>query len=222
MAWKSVGTIKGPKGDTGEKGDTGDTGKAFEYTDFTPEQLAGLTGEKGDTGAKGDTGNVGATGATGATGEKGDTGATGETGEKGDTGDKGATGDTGATGATGDTGDPFTIYKTYASVAAMEADAGIPVQALKVDGGAASNSLLMQMQADYANVPVNRPACIESTALGAAYLAGLATGYFKDINYIKKKWAIDRTFLPEIDEAYRKEKLDGWKKAVRCTYGWAK
>jgi glycerol kinase len=113
-------------------------------------------------------------------------------------------------------------YQVGDVLAAMEADSGIAVQALKVDGGAASNNLLMQMQADFANVPVNRPACIESTALGAAYLAGLATGYFKDIEDIKTKWAIDRIFTPQLDEDIRQEKLAGWKKAVKCTYGWAK
>ena len=116
----------------------------------------------------------------------------------------------------------FNGKKYEERLAAMEADSGIAVQALKVDGGAASNNLLMQMQADFANVPVNRPACIESTALGAAYLAGLATGYFKDLEDIKTKWAIDRIFTPQLEESVRQEKLAGWKKAVKCTYGWAK
>lgn len=113
-------------------------------------------------------------------------------------------------------------YQVGDVLAAMEGDSNIRVQALKVDGGASANNLLMQMQADLANVPVNRPACIESTALGAAYLAGLAVGYFKDIEDIKDKWAIDRIFEPQMEEALRQEKREGWKKAVSCSYGWAK
>lgn len=113
-------------------------------------------------------------------------------------------------------------YQVNDVLRAMEADSGIAVQALKVDGGASANNLLMQMQADFANVPVNRPACIESTALGAAYLAGLAVGYFENVQDIKGKWAIDRIFNPEIDESVRVEKLEGWKKAVQCSFGWAK
>lgn len=113
-------------------------------------------------------------------------------------------------------------YQVGDVLEAMAADAGIPIQALKVDGGASANNLLMQMQADLAHVPVHRPACIESTALGAAYLAGLAVGYYKDSSDIKSKWAIDRVFQPEMKEAARQEKLNGWKKAVHCSYGWAK
>ena len=113
-------------------------------------------------------------------------------------------------------------YQVNDVLRAMEADSGIAVQALKVDGGASANNLLMQIQADFANVPVNRPACNESTALGAAYLAGLAVGYFENVQDIKEKWVIDRIFSPEIDEDLRMEKLDGWKKAVQCSFGWAK
>lgn len=113
-------------------------------------------------------------------------------------------------------------YQVGDVLEAMAADAGIPIQALKVDGGASANNLLMQMQADLARVPVHRPACIESTALGAAYLAGLAVGYYKDSSDIKSKWAIDRVFQPEMREEARQEKLNGWKKAVHCSYGWAK
>lgn len=113
-------------------------------------------------------------------------------------------------------------YQVRDVLSAMEADSGIRVQALKVDGGASANNLLMQMQSDYADVPVNRPACIESTALGAAYLAGLAVGYFTNLEDIKEKWAIDRVFTPSLSEEIRQEKLSGWEKAVRCSYGWAK
>lgn len=113
-------------------------------------------------------------------------------------------------------------YQVNDVLRAMEADSGIAVQALKVDGGASANNLLMQMQADFANVPVNRPACIESTALGAAYLAGLAVGYFENMQDIKEKWAIDRIFLPKMETSERTERLEGWKKAVQCSYRWEK
>lgn len=113
-------------------------------------------------------------------------------------------------------------YQVRDVLEAMEADSGIQVQALKVDGGASANNLLMQMQADFINVPVNRPACIESTALGAAYLAGLATGYWKDLDDIKTRWAIDRVFTPAMDETERQTKLAGWKKAVSRSLNWEK
>lgn len=113
-------------------------------------------------------------------------------------------------------------YQVADVLQAMEADSGIAVQVLKVDGGASANNLLMQMQADLANVPVYRPACIESTALGAAYLAGLAVGYFKDMQDIKAKWAVDHIFVPDMNEKLRTEKLNGWTKAVQCSFGWAK
>ena len=104
----------------------------------------------------------------------------------------------------------------------MEADSGIRLTALKVDGGASANNLLMQMQADINQAPVNRPTCVETTAMGAAYLAGLAVGYWKSKEDVIKNWAIDRTFQPDIFSAERKERIDGWNKAVKCAYGWAK
>ena len=78
------------------------------------------------------------------------------------------------------------------------------------------------VQADISNAPVNRPMCVETTAMGVAYLAGLAVGYWKDKEEIVKNWEINRTFAPTITPEERDEKMKGWKKAVRCSYGWAK
>ena len=103
----------------------------------------------------------------------------------------------------------------------MKADSGIDLAALKVDGGASANNLLMQMQADISNAPVNRPMCVETTAMGAAYLAGLAVGYWESEDQIRRNWAIDRTFDPEIAPEIREKKVRGWQKAVKCTMGWA-
>ena len=104
----------------------------------------------------------------------------------------------------------------------MEADSGITLSALKVDGGASANNFLMQVQADVSNAPVNRPKCVETTAMGAAYLAGLAAGYWSSQNEIRDKWASDRIFSPQISEEQRDKKLKGWKRAVKYAYGWAK
>lgn len=105
---------------------------------------------------------------------------------------------------------------------AMEADSGIQLSALKVDGGASANNFLMQTQADLIDAPVNRPCCVESTAMGAAYLAGLAVRYWKDVDEVRKNWAIDQTFYPQMSMEDRKKKLSGWKKAVKYACGWAK
>ena len=80
----------------------------------------------------------------------------------------------------------------------------------------------MQTQADIINTPVNRPVCVETTAMGAAYLAGLAVGYWKDKDDVRRNWSIDRTFMPAIDDTERGKRIRGWKKAVRYAYGWAK
>ena len=93
---------------------------------------------------------------------------------------------------------------------------------MKVDGGASANNFLMQTQADIINAPVNRPCCVGTTAMGAAYLAGLAVGYWSDKEEVLKNWAIDRIFEPKISEEEREKKLKGWKKAVKYAYGWAK
>lgn len=89
---------------------------------------------------------------------------------------------------------------------AMKADSGIQLASLKVDGGASANNFLMQTQSDIINAPVNRPRCVETTAMGAAYLAGLAVGYWKDKQDVKKNWKIDQIFLPSIDEEKRQKK----------------
>ena len=104
----------------------------------------------------------------------------------------------------------------------MEADSGIGLSALKVDGGAAANNYLTQTQADICGAPVLRPKCVETTAMGAAYLAGLAVGYWTNTDEIRQNWAIERTFTPEITEDARQIRVKGWKKAVRCAEGWAK
>ena len=113
-------------------------------------------------------------------------------------------------------------YQTYDVLKAMEADSGIKLSALKVDGGASANNFLMQFQSDILNTEVRRPRCVETTAMGAAYLAGLAVGYWKDKNDVINNWNIDREFHPEMQEAEREEKLAGWEKAVKYSFGWAK
>ena len=105
---------------------------------------------------------------------------------------------------------------------AMRADAGIDLKSLKVDGGASANNFLMQFQADMINAPVKRPQCVETTAMGAAYLAGLAVGYWKDKEDVVNNQKIDRIFTPEMEEEERKAKRKGWNKAVKYAYGWAK
>lgn len=105
---------------------------------------------------------------------------------------------------------------------AMKADAGIEVRALKVDGGASANNFLMQFQADMIDAPVNRPACVESTAIGAAYLAGLAVGYWSSKEDVIKNQQLDKVFTPSMDSEERKAKRKGWNKAVKYAYGWAK
>ena len=113
-------------------------------------------------------------------------------------------------------------YQTNDVLQAMKADSGIELAALKVDGGASANNYLMQTQADIINAPVQRPQCVETTAMGAAYLAGLAVGYWKSKEDVIQNWAIDRTFQPNIAAEEREERVAGWNKAVKCSYGWAK
>lgn len=107
-------------------------------------------------------------------------------------------------------------YQTADVLKAMEEDAGISIAGLKVDGGASANDFLMQFQADILGGTVYRPKCIEITALGAAYLAGLATGYFESKEEICENWELSREFTHEMSENHRKELLKGWKKAVKC------
>ena len=113
-------------------------------------------------------------------------------------------------------------YQVNDVLVAMKADSGIDLAALKVDGGASANDFLMQTQANLINAPVNRPQCVETTAMGAAYLAGLAVGYWKSKEDVIKNWAIDQTFEPKIDEEQRQKMIKGWNKAVKYAYGWAK
>ena len=112
-------------------------------------------------------------------------------------------------------------YQAYDVIKAMEEDAGVRLNVLKVDGGASANNMLMQFQADINNTIVHRPKCIETTALGAAYLAGLATGYWKSKDEIKENWQLGRAFESEMDKEKRNQLLKGWKRAVRCAIAWA-
>ena len=112
-------------------------------------------------------------------------------------------------------------YQTQDVLQAMQEDAGLRLSALKVDGGAAANDLLMQFQADITGAPVHRPVCIETTALGAAYLAGLAVGYWSGQEDIVANWAVSRTFVPQIGAERRAGLLRGWEKAVGRTLDWA-
>lgn len=113
-------------------------------------------------------------------------------------------------------------YQVNDVLGAMAEASGIELLSLNVDGGASANNYLMQTQADIINVPVNRPICIESTALGAAYLAGLAVGYWDSFDDISKNYGIDKTFEPKMDEEIRKGMLKGWKKAIRYAFDWDK
>ena len=113
-------------------------------------------------------------------------------------------------------------YQTADVVALMQDCAGMPVQRLWVDGGAASNNLLLSMQADILGIPVERPAGIEATALGAAYLAGLSAGLYRDLDHIRENKQIDRVFTPALSEEARAEKLAGWRQAVSRCLGWKK
>ena len=113
-------------------------------------------------------------------------------------------------------------FQTNDVLHAMELDSGIHLSALKVDGGACKNNFLMQFQSDIIGAPVRRPECVETTAMGASYLAGLAVGYWKNKEDVMKNWEIDRTFEPEMTEEQRKEEIKGWDKAVKCSFNWAK
>ncbi|MCY6356456.1 glycerol kinase GlpK [Clostridium sp. ZS2-4] len=111
-------------------------------------------------------------------------------------------------------------YQTYDVLKAMEEDSGIELKELKVDGGACANNFLMQFQSDVLSVKVQRPEIIETTALGAAYLAGLAVGYWKDRDDVTRNWAISRNFEPSMSKENSKELLEGWHKAVKRSLEW--
>ncbi|NJN82772.1 MAG: glycerol kinase GlpK, partial [Caldilineaceae bacterium] len=111
-------------------------------------------------------------------------------------------------------------YQTREVLEAMNADSGVPLQSLKVDGGATVNNFLMQLQADILGVEVIRPRVAETTSLGAAYAAGLAVGYWSDLDSLRTNWQIDHTWQPRIDDEARKPGYAGWKKAVERTLDW--
>lgn len=113
-------------------------------------------------------------------------------------------------------------YQSADLLFAMEKDSGLKLDALKVDGGACKNNFMMQFQSDIINAKVLRPRCVETTAMGAAYLAGLAVGYWSSKEDVVNNWAIDRTFTPSMEEGEREKLLNGWHKAVKCSFGWAK
>lgn len=113
-------------------------------------------------------------------------------------------------------------YQTHDVLDAMRSDSSIALDSLKVDGGASANNYLMQTQADIIGAPLLRPTCVESTAMGAAYLAGLAVGFWKDTEELRQIWAVDRTFRPQIGAAEREARLRGWHRAVQRAFDWAK
>jgi glycerol kinase len=113
-----------------------------------------------------------------------------------------------------------TAFQTREVLDAMNKDSGVPLTALKVDGGMVYNELLMQFQADILGVPVVRPKVAETTALGASYAAGLAVGFWKNVNDLRKNWLMDKTWEPMMDDAKRDEYYKGWLKAVELTFGW--
>ena len=112
-------------------------------------------------------------------------------------------------------------YQTTDVLKAMEADSGIAIKELRVDGGATINNILMQFQSDVLQVDVVRPKIYETTALGAAYLAGLATGYWKNLEEIQRQWQVDARFTPSMPPDKIKELQKGWQKAVKATIAWA-
>ena len=112
-------------------------------------------------------------------------------------------------------------YQTTDVLHAMEKDTGVQLRSLRVDGGASANNFLMQFQSDILGIEVLRPQCIETTALGAAYLAGLSVGFWKDQEEIRKNWELSRTFHPQISEERRNEFMKGWQRAVKCALCYA-
>lgn len=113
-------------------------------------------------------------------------------------------------------------YQTKDVLDAMEKDAGTQLKSLKVDGGACANNFLMQFQADILGCPVDRPSIVETTAMGASYLAGIAVGFWKNKEEVAKAWKLDRTFEPMMDADVRAKLYKGWTRAVECAKGWAK
>jgi glycerol kinase len=112
-------------------------------------------------------------------------------------------------------------YQTADVLRAMEQDSGIHLKSVKVDGGASANDFLMQFQSDIVDTRVLRPSCIETTALGAAYLAGLTVGFWKSREEIRENWQIGAVFEPSMEGEKREKLLKGWKRAVKCALAWA-
>ncbi len=112
-------------------------------------------------------------------------------------------------------------YQTYDVLKAMEADSGIHIKELRVDGGATVNNQLMQFQSDILNTKVVRPKITETTAIGAAYLAGLAVGYWKNVEEIQQQWQVDKSFAPGMTDEKRNELVKGWQRAVKASIAWA-
>ncbi len=113
-----------------------------------------------------------------------------------------------------------TAFQTREVLDAMNADSGVPLTALKVDGGMVVNELLMQFQSDILGVPVVRPTVAETTSLGAAYVAGLAVGFWRTEDELRRNWGIDKQWEPQMDAGERQKRYAGWKKAVERTFGW--
>jgi glycerol kinase len=113
-------------------------------------------------------------------------------------------------------------YQTRDVLEAMTADSGDSLKALRVDGGASINNLLMQFQADILGVPVQRPKIAETTALGSAYLAGIAVGFWADTKEVSAYWALDREFTPHMSQDQREDYYSNWKRAVERSRDWAK
>ena len=112
-------------------------------------------------------------------------------------------------------------YQTHDVLKAMENDAGLPIQELRVDGGATVNDLLMQFQSDILAVHVVRPSIVETTALGAAYLAGLAVGFWSNIEEISMQWKEERKFIPNMDKKHKDDLLAEWQRAIKATLAWS-
>jgi glycerol kinase len=112
-------------------------------------------------------------------------------------------------------------FQTVDVLKAMEADSGLKIKELRVDGGATANNLLMQFQADILDCKVIRPQVVETTALGAAYLAGLAVGFWSSVNEIQQQWQSEREFIPGVEPGKVQEAMNGWKRAVGVTQGWS-
>ncbi|MEG1583965.1 MAG: FGGY-family carbohydrate kinase, partial [Anaerovorax sp.] len=112
-------------------------------------------------------------------------------------------------------------YQTNDLLRAMEEDAHVRLNSLKVDGGASSNDFLMQFQADIMNIAIKRPISVETTSLGAAYLAGLAVGYWKNKEDVIQNWGLDQTFLPHMAEEKRQERIAGWQRGLKAALCWA-